>query len=117
MKYHVRIDEWNGDKHLCTHPPMSLEQAEAIVKGHFGDVEWSDTQVGFQVHHELTDEQIFLLFAEGGPELWEISMVNERGELEDWDESLLDGQDHPEETWEQIEAAHPATTWTPEQGD
>jgi len=108
MKYHVEIHKWKGDEMYEHLTPLTLEQAEALVEDHFGDVEWADTQMGFQVWDEdLRDEDFDLLFAKGGPELWEISMMDENGFIEEWSEDLLNGIEEQDTT-------EIRTDWKPE---
>lgn len=92
MAYRIQINKWKGDE-MDETPVIfdTLEQAEAAVWEHFGDVEWADTQIGFQVWRG--DIDFDMLFARGGPELWEISMIDEAGQIEEWSDALLNGEE------------------------
>lgn len=97
MKYHVEIHKWKGDEMYEHLNDLTLADAEALVEDRFGDVQWANTQMGFQVWDEdLRIEYFDLLFAEGGPELWEISMMDEQGRIEEWSEDLLNGIEEQE---------------------
>ena len=89
MKYHIEILKWNGDK--CEEPIRfdTLEHAEDHITEYFGEgerMEWMDTQMGFQLVEKGCDYN--MLFARGGPVLWELSLFDEDGIIE-WDERII----------------------------
>lgn len=85
MTYWIQINKWFGDEMKESNRFNTIKDAESAVKERFGDIEWADTPMGF---HVTDSEDWDMVFAKGGPELWEISMFSEDG-IEDWDEELL----------------------------
>jgi hypothetical protein len=89
-KMWIEIDKWFGNQLRGTIKCATLAECEALVYERFGsDINWGDTQMGFHITEENADYE--MVFAEGGPELWEISMFDDDGIIE-WNEELLIGE-------------------------
>ena len=85
-KHWIEILKWNGDEDGEPVRFATLEEAEAHVRSYFGEGEWLDTQMGFQV--VAKDCDFDMLFARGGPVLWEISLMGPEGIIE-WDDEII----------------------------
>jgi hypothetical protein len=87
-KYWIEILKWNGDEDGEPVRFDTLAEAEWAVKAAFGPgAEWLDTQMGFQV--VAKDSDFDMLFARGGPILWEISLMGEQG-IEEWNDEIIE---------------------------